>query len=94
MLSHGAFVQGGFTPLTVKWADPNLNEKKRKAAEDAMDPNRDNTQVQLPLSIALLSDPVMMLPKMIMHVLSQKRKARFRSLHPSISTEDPRNLPS
>lgn len=32
-------------PLTVKWADPNLNEKKRKAAEDAHDPNKDNTQV-------------------------------------------------
>jgi hypothetical protein len=42
-------VQGGFSPLTVKWADPNLTEKKRKAAEisEPRKVNSDNTQVPL-----------------------------------------------
>lgn len=39
-------LQGGFAPLTVKWADTNFNEKKRRAAEELADPNRDNNQVR------------------------------------------------
>ena len=40
-------LQDGFAPLNVKWSDPNLNEKKRKAQEELNDPNRDNTQASL-----------------------------------------------
>jgi len=42
-------LQGGFSPLTVKWADPNLTEKKRKAAEvtEVRNSHDDNTEVYL-----------------------------------------------
>ena len=45
--STGTPMQGGFSPLTVKWADPNLTEKKRKAAEveEPRSSNDNNTQV-------------------------------------------------
>lgn len=42
---YAVFMQSGFAPLTVKWSDPNLGEKKRKAADELNDPNRENNQV-------------------------------------------------
>lgn len=40
-------LKGGFSPLTVKWADPDLTEKKRKAAEvsEPRNSNANNTQI-------------------------------------------------
>lgn len=39
--------QGGVAPLTVKWADPNLHEKKRKAFGEPTEPQREQTQVPI-----------------------------------------------
>lgn len=44
---------GSVTPLAVKWADPELQIKKRRAVEDS---NTDNRMVRVRIDISIIWD--------------------------------------